>query len=89
MVTWLKKLQIYLIFRLTHIQQYARYIFAQEQVDWDENDWRKVFFSDEKTFVVGTVFVRRPKGERFSQEYIAEKPAHTKFSINIQGLISY
>lgn len=77
--------------KLSEINQYGRYSFGLDHLDWDESDWSKVVFSDEKTFVVGhhgVVYVRRPENERFTPEYVCPNTAHTKFSINVWGCIS-
>ncbi|RWR99383.1 transposase-like protein [Dinothrombium tinctorium] len=77
---------------LNEIQQYARFLFAESLLSYDESYWRYVCFSDEKTFFVGhhgTIFVRRPNNMRFEPKYVAKKHCSGKFSINVWGLISF
>ncbi|RWS12611.1 hypothetical protein B4U79_17439 [Dinothrombium tinctorium] len=78
--------------KLSEVHQYGRYIFAESMIQNDESFWRKVCFSDEKTFVVGThgdIYVRRPDNQRYEQEYLAQKWLSGKFSVNVWGLISF
>lgn len=54
--------------------------FAQDHLDWTEDDWMKVMFSDESTFrlIRGTQkTVRRPSGSnRYSQEFCVKTVKH-------------
>ncbi len=67
------------IFQLTDEHKRQRRSFAEGYQRWTEDDWCKVIFSDEKTFLgygrSGQRWVRRPVGEATNPVYsVPEKP---------------
>ncbi|MDR3547400.1 MAG: IS630 family transposase, partial [Candidatus Pacebacteria bacterium] len=66
-------------FQLTDEHKRKRMSFAEGYQRWTDDDWCKVLFSDEKTFLgygrSGQRWVRRPVGEAANPEYsVPEKP---------------
>jgi transposase len=66
-----------------HIQQ--RLAFANQYADWTEEDWCRVFFSDETPFYLGQhgrVYVQRPVGKALDPKYTyKEDPLKGKVSL--------
>lgn len=59
-----------------------RLIWAREHVNWTEEMWDRVIFSDESKFKLhvgdGRIIVRRSKGERLSDQCIQQIPCKTE-----------
>ena len=74
---------------LSAAQQKARLEWAKEHVDWTEEQWAKVLWSDESPFTLfpncGNSFVRRRPGEEFKEECIAPTVKHGGGKINVWG----
>ena len=76
--------------RLTAAMKIKRLQFAKKHEAWNEEQWAKVFFSDESAiqqFGVRKVNVRRPSGKRFDERYIKQTVKHPP-SIMVWGGMS-
>ena len=67
------------VFPLTDEHKRKRLSFAEGYSRWTEDDWCKVIFSDEKSFLgaghSGQIWVQRPVGEANNPEYcVTQKP---------------
>jgi transposase len=71
----------------------ARYQWAKDHLDWTEDDWKNVIFSDESPFQLfqsgGRIFVRRRPGEEFLPECMNPTVKHGGGSIQVWGAFSY
>jgi transposase len=66
--------------KFTEAEKRKRLSFAEGYKHWEEEDWERVLFSDEKSFYgsgfCGRVWVRRPPGEALNPEYTVDKKPH-------------
>jgi transposase len=69
-----------------------RIIFCQKYITWTADDWKKVLFSDESTFLTFRTcpkMVRRPKGsDRMNPKYTLKTMKHPP-SVMVWGCFSY
>lgn len=70
----------------------ARLQFARAHLNWTENDWRKVLFSDETRYNIfnsdGMRRVRRPINQRFNPLYVTPTVKHGGGSVLLWGCFS-
>jgi transposase len=75
-------------YELTEEHIRKRLSFAEGYNSWTEEQWDRVLFSDEKTFLgkgfSGRVWVRRPPGEALKSEYCVDKKPHP-VKVNMWG----
>ena len=70
----------------------ARIEFDKKYLNWSEEDWRKVLFSDETKVNLfqsdGSKFVHRPSGKRLDPKYVAKTVKHGGGSIMLWSCFS-
>jgi len=69
-----------------------RLAFAKDHVNWTNEQWGQVLFSDESIFEIfgnkRRLFVRRFEGERYSKYYLQPTVKHAGGSIMVWGAVS-
>ena len=66
--------------------------WAEKHENWTKESWRKVIFTDESTFqnyCEGRVLVKRPRGRRYDQRYIANFEAQSRIKRNFFGVMVF
>ena len=75
---------------LKETHEYARYLFAEEHVNWD-HEWDNVIFMDESYFLGGKSrmqYVRRYKGQRYNKKCVRQYRNRSVATANVWAAIS-
>jgi len=75
---------------LKETHEYARYLFAEEHVNWDR-EWGNVIFMDESQFIGGKSriqYVRRYEGQRYNINCVRRYRNRSVASVNVWAAIS-
>ena len=77
---------------LTRLHKEARLNWAQDQINWTDNDWDPVLFTDESRYCIDITYRRIPlwrrSGERFQDANISERDRYGGGSIMVWASIS-
>lgn len=77
--------------KLTEIHMIARYMWAEQHVQW-KDEWQRVIFTDESSFQLHALarqFVRRPSGKRYTSEYVCSKENKSVAHVSVWAAISW
>lgn len=77
--------------KLTEINMIARYTWAEQHLQWNE-EWQRVIFTDESSFQLNALsrqFVRRPSGKRYTPEYVCSKENKSVAHLSVWAAISW